>query len=278
MDDFKGKTAVITGGASGIGHAVATRLGREGMNLVLADIEAGPLNEAVVEFESAGVPVLGVITDVADFESVEALAAATTERFGDVHILFNNAGVAGGGPMTEPDLGVWDWVLGVNLFGVLHGIKAFAPGMIAHGDPCHIINTASIAGLLPMPAGGVYTVSKYGVVAMSETLMLETHDATEMGVSVLCPGFVSTRLGEADRNIPEHLATLDEPTEEEEAIREMFKAFIAGGIPAEAVADVVFDAIVSNRLYVLPHPEFADAINLRAESIVAGSSPPTWLG
>jgi len=276
MKEFKGGTAVITGGASGIGLAVARRLGREGMNLVLADIEQPPLDDVVAEFERAGVAVLGVPTDVSDVEAVRRLADAVRERFGNVHVLFNNAGVGGGGMMLEPDdLGVWDWVLGVNLMGVLHGIKVFGPSMVSHAEPCHIVNTASIAGLIPTQGLGSYTVSKYGVVAMSETLALETAE-TNMAVSVLCPGFVQTRIAESDRNIPEHLVKLEEPSEEIEFLRQAVQDLVAGGISPDLVAADVFDAMRAGRFYVLPHPQYADQVRQRAEWIATGVGPSSW--
>ncbi len=277
MREFKGRTAVITGGASGIGHGVATRLGNEGMNLVIADIEDTALDSVVGEFQTAGMNVMGVRTDVSDNDSVRALAAAANERFGDVHVLFNNAGVAGGGPVLEADdIGVWGWVIGVDLMGVVHGIKAFGPAMIAHGEPCAIVNTASIAGLLPTPSLGAYTVAKYGVVAVSEVLSLETRENTNLRVSVLCPGFVQTRIADSDRNMPEHLVSLEEPTEESEFTREAARDLIASGIPPSEVADKVFEAIENESFYILPHPQFAEQIVARAQQIAAGDSVSAW--
>ena len=276
MREFDGRTAVITGGASGIGLATARRLGREGMNIVLADIEERTLDEAVAGFEADGVPVLGHRTDVADVEAVRSLSAATADRFGDVHVLFNNAGVGGGGPMLDPDgLPLWEWTLGVNLMGVLHGIKVFGPAMVAHGEPCHIVSTASIAGLLPTPGLGSYTVSKYAVVAMSETLSLETAD-TNLGVSVLCPGFVRTRIADADRNLPEHLVPREEPTAEQELMRQMMRELVAGGLPPERIADEVVAAIRDDRFYILPHRDYASQVRARAERIAEGVRPQTW--
>lgn len=277
MRDFRGKTAVITGGASGIGHAVAARLGSEGMNLVIADIEQPALDAAVAEFEENGVSVLGQRTDVADNDSVRALAAATNDRFGDVHVLFNNAGVAGGGSILEPDdIGVWNWVLGVDLMGVIYGIKAFGPQMVAHGEPCAIVNTASMAGLLPTPTLGSYTVAKYGVVAVSEVLSLETRDATNLRVSVLCPGFVRTRIADSDRNIPEHLVTLTGPSEEQEFRREAVRDLVASGMPSSEVAQHVFEGIAEERFYILPHREYGEQIVARAQHIADGGGVATW--
>lgn len=274
MDDFQGRTAVITGGASGIGLAVATALAAEGANLVLADIEEAPLRDVVAEFESKGTPVLGVRADVSKKDDVWELAAAAKERFGNVHVLFNNAGVGGGGPVADGDnLPQWEWVIGVDLFGVLYGIKAFAADMIAHNEPCHIVNTASMAGLLPAPGMGAYNVSKYSVVAMSEVLSLETSATTNLGVSVLCPGFVATRIAESDRNIPEHLVTTEEPTAEQEMMRAMFRELIDSGMaPAEVAAQVV-DAIRTGRFYILTHPDFHEQVEKRSASIIAGDAP-----
>ncbi len=246
------------------------------MNLVLADIEQPALDQAVAEFDAADVSVLGVETDVSDVEAVRRLAAAVQERFGNVHVLFNNAGVGGGGPMLEPDdIDLWEWVLGVDLMGVLYGIKVFGPTMIAHGEPCHIVNTASMAGLMPTPGLGSYTVSKYGVVAMSEILSLETAD-TNLVVSVLCPGFVRTKIAESDRNIPEHLVRLEEPSEESEFLRQAVQDLVAGGISPEQVATVVLDALRTGRFYILTHPEYGEQIRQRTEWIVAGEAPSSW--
>jgi NAD(P)-dependent dehydrogenase (short-subunit alcohol dehydrogenase family) len=264
---------VITGGASGIGLAVATRLAAEGMNLVLADIEEGPLGEAVAGFESGGTAVIGVRTDVSVRDDVLALAAATNERFGNVHVLFNNAGVGGGGPVADPDIEMWEWVIGVDLFGVLYGIKAFAGDMIAHGEPCHIVNTASMAGLLPFPGMGAYNVSKYSVVAMSEVLSLETSATTDLGVSVLCPGFVATKIADSGRNLPEHLVTNEEPTAEQEMMQNVISELVAQGIPPAEIAEHVVDAIRTGRFYILPHPEFGERVEARAAAIVSGSAP-----
>lgn len=273
MQDFTARTAVITGGASGIGLAVAKRLAAEGMNLVLADIEEPPLRRVVADFEAEGIPVIGVRTDVSSNDDVTALAATSKERFGNVHVLFNNAGVGGGGPITDPaNLDLWKWVIDIDLFGVLYGIKAFAADMIAHGEPCHIVNTASMAGLLSFPGMGAYNVAKFAVVTMSEVLSLETRD-TGLGVSVLCPGFVQTRIHESDRNRPEHLVPRDQPTPEQEEMRAMVGELVAGGKDPAEIADHVVDAIRTGRFYILPHPELGEQVVARAEAIVAGTAP-----
>lgn len=277
MDHFEDRTAVITGGASGIGLAMAERLGREGMNLVIADIEERVLHTEVSRLQADGLRAVGVVTDTADFASVKAMAARTAEEFGDVHFLFNNAGVGGGGPMLEPDdLDMWNWTLGVNLFGVVHGIKAFGAAMVAHGQDCHIVNTASMAGLLPTPGLGVYNASKYAVVAMSETLALETAD-TNLGVSVLCPGFVRTGIADSDRNLPEHMVSqLEEPAEDREMMRAAIRDLVNGGIAPSEVADKVFDSVRNGVFYILPHPEYGAQVALRGARIAGGDSPVSW--
>lgn len=277
MEHFADRTAVITGGASGIGLATAERLGREGMNLVIADIEERVLETEVARLQADGFRAIGVVTDTADYESVKALAACVADEFGDVHFLFNNAGVGGGGPMLEPDdMDIWNWTLGVNLYGVVHGIKAFGAAMVAHGHDCHIVNTASMAGLLPTPGLGVYTASKYAVVAMSETLALETAD-TNLGVSVLCPGFVRTGIAESDRNLPEHMAAnLEEPTAEGEMMRAMVRDLVSGGIPPTEVAERVLDAVRHDRFYILPHPQYGTQVAARGVRIASGDAPLSW--
>lgn len=275
MQEFSGRTAVITGGASGIGLATAQRLAQAGMNLVLGDIEARVLDEQVARLTSEGHDVIGVTTDVSDFDAVSALAEATVERFGPVHVLFNNAGVGGGGPMLDTELDVWDWTLGVNLFGVVHGIKAFGPGMVAHGEPCAIVNTASMAGLLPTPMLGSYTVSKYAVVAMSETLSLETQGSA-MQVHVLCPGFVSTNIADSDRNKPEHLAEPLAMGENNDLMRAAMRELVASGIPPADVAERIFEALQSGRFTILPHPQFGDQVLERSRRLVDGDLPTSW--
>lgn len=271
MREFKGRTAVITGGASGIGKSMAERLASEGMNIVVADIEQPALDLAVAELAASGAEVMGVRTDVSDHGSVLALGEATKDRYGDVHILFNNAGVAGGGPILQKDdIGVWDWVLGVDLLGVIYGIKVFGPEMVAHGEPCAIVNTASMAGLLPAPSLGAYSVAKFGVVAVSEVLALETRDVPNLHVAVLCPGFVRTGIADSERNIPEHLVSLESPTQEVEFRREALRDLVACGTPPSEIADQVFEAIQEERFYVLPHSEYDEQVVSRAKQIVAG--------
>ena len=203
MEDLQGKVAVITGGASGIGRAVADKAAAEGMRIVLGDIEAGPLKLAVDDMTSTGAEVLGVVTDVSDRASVEALRDAALERFGAVHLVHNNAGIGLGGPIWEITEEDWRWILGVNLWGVIHGVATFTPLLLEQGEG-HIVNTASIAGLIVAPFLGPYNATKQAVVAISETLFKDLQTvAAPVGVSVLCPGFVQTRIDDSERNRPE---------------------------------------------------------------------------
>src|SRR5438067_2268497 len=205
MKDLKGKVAVVTGGASGIGNGMATRFAEEGMKVVLADVEEGPLADAEKKLTDAGATVLAVPTDVSKGDQMDALAAKTFETFGTAHVVCNNAGVATGGPMWQLTEADWQWVLGVNLWGVIHGVRVFAGRLVEQGEG-HIVNTASIAGLTSAPLMGPYDVSKHGVVTLSETLASELAlHGSPVKVSVLCPGWVNTRIHEADRNRPSEL-------------------------------------------------------------------------
>ncbi|MBM4204253.1 MAG: SDR family NAD(P)-dependent oxidoreductase [Gammaproteobacteria bacterium] len=267
LRNFKGKTAVITGGASGIGLAYARKCSELGMNLVLADIEANALQKAVAWFEERQTPVIGVITDTMRKASIETLFKDATARFGNIHLLFNNAGVVNGGapvPMWEiPDVD-WDWVLGVNLHGVRWGIQKFVPHMIAHGEPGHVVNTASIAAFIP--GGGPYGVSKYGVILMSEGLShgLKARNS-RVGASVLCPGWVNTKIAEAERNRPGTLANQNNP----HGTGLPIGTALSEGKSPDDIANIVFDAIESDRFYVLPHAGWDDVVTGHAAAIVA---------
>ncbi len=274
MQDFEGKVAVITGGASGIGRAMAERFAREGMRIVLADVEQAALDATEREMRATGADVTAVPCDVSKRDQVQALAAAAVERFGGVHVLCNNAGVVAYEPSWELSLDDWHWVVGVNLMGVIYGVQAFVPMMLAQGEEGHIVNTSSIAGLLANSGSAPYDVSKFGVVALSETLSVELLIAGgKIGVSVLCPGLVKTQILEADRNRPDGPLTDDAlPTG---MTRDVMRTVMAMGIPPEQVAENVFEAIRERRFYVLPHPEFKPLVQKRAEAIVAGAPPLT---
>jgi len=274
MKDLAGRVAVVTGAASGIGRALAGRFAAEGMKVVLADVEEAALARAAGELAAAGASVLPVVTDVARGDQVEALADRAAEAFGAVHLLCNNAGVGLGGLMWEHSVADWEWVLGVNLWGVIHGCRVFVPRMLAHGDQAHVVNTASMAGLVSTPLMSIYNVTKQGVVALSETL---AHDLTLRGarvkVSVVCPGFVATRIADAERNRPGARAA-DDPRHAQFVT--MMRAAVASGIGAEQVAGDVVDAIRAERFYVITHPPYLKQVRTRMEEILE-QRPPTFV-
>jgi NAD(P)-dependent dehydrogenase (short-subunit alcohol dehydrogenase family) len=271
MEDLQGKVAVITGGASGIGKAVAQRAATEGMRIVVADIEEGPLRDAENELTNRGAEAIGVVTDVSDAASVRSLRDAALDRFGAVHLVHNNAGVGLGGPIWDVTEEDWRWILGVNLWGVIHGVATFVPLLIEQGEG-HVVNTASIAGLTTAAFLGPYNATKQAVVAISETLFkdLQALEAP-IGVSVLCPGFVQTRIAESDRNRPAWA-----PDREGGGVAELRAAvqqMVDSGIPTEAVADKVIDAVRTNTFYILTHPELTAGLETRFEDILEGRPP-----
>jgi NAD(P)-dependent dehydrogenase (short-subunit alcohol dehydrogenase family) len=262
-----GSTAVVTGAASGIGLALARRAAAEGMNVVLADVDSSGLDEAASTMDGAPPDGVSVVRcDVSDADAVEALAAGAFERFGSVELLCNNAGVGGGGQVADLTRKDWEWVLGVNLWGVIHGVTSFLPRMLAAGTPGHVVNTASMAGFFAAPGMAPYAVSKFGVVALSESMRAELAGGP-VGVSVLCPGWVSTRIHESERNRPAEL-TIDRP-ERGEDMRDMVRQLIESGLPPAAVADMVFDAVQSDRFWIFTHPEMVRATTARQEEVLA---------
>jgi NAD(P)-dependent dehydrogenase (short-subunit alcohol dehydrogenase family) len=271
MKDFKGKVAVITGGAGGIGRAVAGRCAGLGMKVVLADIEAGALEVAEKELREEGAEVVGVVTDVSDPAAVEALAQRTLDAFGAVHLLHNNAGVAAGGFIWQCTVADWKWVLGVNLWGVIHGVHTFVPIMLEGGEEGHIVNTASAAGLTSPPFLGPYNVTKHGVVTLSETLSRElAMQQSRIKVSVLCPGFVNTGIFNSGRNRPEALRNSDD----DDLMASALAAHVMkDAIAPEVVADHVLDAVRLEQFYILTHPELMTAIQGRMDDIISGKSP-----
>ena len=283
MKEFKGKVAVVTGAASGIGYGLAQRCAGEGMNVVLADVEEEALTRTEEIMTDAGATVLAVQTDVSKATDIETLAQKSLDSFGAVHLLFNNAGVGAGAPtIWESTLTDWEWVLGVNLWGVIHAVRVFVPVMLEQDAECHIVNTASVAGLVSGPGMGVYKVAKHGVVTLSETLHFDlTQREAKVKVSVLCPGFVSTRIMDAGRNRPAELAnepsSIELTLEVEQRIQE-FRQLIEDGMPPSELADHVFDAIRAERFYILPHPEFIPMVQTRMEDIVQerNPTPPQW--
>ncbi len=276
MKEFKDKVAVITGGASGLGLEIARLAAKKGMKLVISDIEERALKNSEREFSEQGVEVLAVRTNVAIGLEVEQLAEKTLQRFGAVHLLFNNAGVALNKSAWETTLADWEWVLGVDLWGVIHGVRVFTPIMLKQDAPSHIINTASVAGMLSPQGMAAYNVAKHGVVTLSETLYydLKKRDAN-INVSVLCPAWVNTGIWDSARNRPEDLQNDAEQKsaddiELEESARH---AIQSGKVSAPMVAEIVFAAIAANQFYILTHPKIKKWIGLRVEDILQDRQP-----
>jgi NAD(P)-dependent dehydrogenase (short-subunit alcohol dehydrogenase family) len=275
MESLQGKVAVVTGAASGMGLAFARRFARAGMDVVLADVEAPALDEAVAGVQALGVQALGVVTDVSDGASMDALAAASFERFARVHVVCNNAGVAGR-ITSDPghiDTADWKWVLDVNLWGVIHGHRVFLPHLLEHGDG-HIVNTASMAGHLP--GHSAYAASKWAVVGITEGLFHAMQAArTGVGVSCLCPGWVNTRIGQSDRNRPEWAAppALDEPTAAAEERMAYVREALASGMAPDAVADLVHDAIVGDRFWIFTDHRMVSVVEDRFRSVLEDRNP-----
>lgn len=285
MKQFENKVAVITGGASGFGKAFA-RLGAAlRMRLVLADVQEDVLDATVGELKAQGAQVIGLRADVARAAEVQALADAAMSAFGEVNLLFNNAGVGAGGLLWESTERDWDWVLGVNLHGVIHGVRIFTPLMLeaARKDADyrgHIVNTASMAGLLNAPAMGIYNVSKHAVMALSETLYQDLGLVTDqVHCSVLCPYFVPTGISQSHRNRPATLANAVPPTRSQRVAQaQAEKAVSSGKVSAEDVAQRTFDAIRDESFYIYSHPQALDGVRQRMEAMVAQRNPPDPFG
>ncbi|UDM49080.1 SDR family oxidoreductase [Cupriavidus sp. MP-37] len=280
MKDFSNKVAVITGGASGFGKEFARLAADLGMKLVLADVQEDALDATVAEFKARNVPVIGLRTDVSQAGQVQALADAAIEAFGQVNLLFNNAGVGAGGLIWENSERDWEWVMGVNLYGVVHGVRIFTPLMLAAAeqDPAfegHIVNTASMAGLLNPPAMGVYNVSKHAVVALTETLYQDLGLVTQqVRCSVLCPYFVPTGISQSQRNRPAGLANQAPPTRSQLVSQALSdKAVGSGKVSAAEVAQITFDAIRDESFYIYSHPQALAPVRQRFEDIVGQRNP-----
>ncbi len=282
MREFEGKTAVVTGAASGLGLAFARRFAAEGMNVVLADIEEDALNAQVQRLEQEERNVLGVVVNTMRRETLVNLRDETIERFGNIHILCNNAGVSGlddagfdddgevRGPWDVPER-TWNWVMGVNFWGELHGCQVFIPHMLEHGEAGHVVNTGSLAGLVP--GGGAYGVSKHGVLALTEGIFQSFESmGVNLSASVLCPGSVDTNLARAERNRPSEFG---DQVELSAAAHEGLLAMLSDGMDPEQVAELVFDAIVEQRCYILPHSSLDDFVRGRVEHVLARGAPVT---
>jgi NAD(P)-dependent dehydrogenase (short-subunit alcohol dehydrogenase family) len=275
MKDLKGKVAVITGGASGIGRAMAERFSEAGVQLALVDIDSTSLEETAESIRKTGVEVFTRITDVSDGDAVSEVAASVVDHFGRVHIVCNNAGVATSGPIWELTPADWEFTFGPNLWGVIHGVRAFAPYLLEQ-DEGHFVNTASMAGLVSMANMGAYNVTKQGVVAYSETLFEDLRNASsQVGVSVLCPAFVQTRIWDSERNRPDHLKNegADDRAAEQEPMRQVLRQIIENAMPADQVANAVYDAILENRLYILTHDATKPILEKRIGHILADENP-----
>ncbi|HUC05737.1 MAG TPA: SDR family NAD(P)-dependent oxidoreductase [Acidimicrobiales bacterium] len=276
MEDLRDKVAVITGAASGIGRAVATRAASEGMRVVLADIEEAPLEEVEAALSNDGADVVSAVTDVSDAVSVRELREVALRRFGAVHLVHNNAGIGAGGLVWEVPEETWKWIFGVNLWGVVHGISTFVPLLVEQGEG-HVVNTASIAGLTSAPFMGPYNATKHAVVTISETLYKDLQVVgSPVGVSVLCPGFVQTRIAESERNRPDWVPS--RPAANGPEMRGVLQSLVDGGIPARTVADAVMDGVRANRFYILTHPGLTSGIETRLRDVLEGRSPsPTMI-
>ena len=272
MQTFEGKTAFITGAASGIGLALAEKAASERMNVVLADVEEQALSLAVRKIEERQVRAIGVPVNTMLAESVSAAAERAIAEFGRVHLVFNNAGVAStrsaGKALWEVPDQDWDWVMGVNFYGVLYGIRAFVPHMLEHGEPSHIVNTASLAGVLP--GGGTYGVSKHAVLALTEGLQRDFADrGAAINASVLCPGFVNTSIHRAERNRPADAPAQSANPELEKQGTSLMGDMLSRGKQPSEIADIVFQSIRESRFYILPHPAWDDFVRSRVEQILA---------
>ena len=280
MREFEGKTAVVTGAASGLGLAFARRFAAEGMNVVLADIKEDALDAQVHQLRQEERNALGVVVNTMRGETLQNLRDRTIAEFGNIHILCNNAGVSGlddagfdddgevRGPWDVPE-STWNWVMGVNFWGVLYGCQVFIPHMLEHGEAGHVVNTGSLAGLVP--GGGAYGVSKHGVLALTEGIN-QSFEAmgANLSASVLCPGSVDTNLGRAERNRPSEFG---DQVELSVAAHEGLLAMLSDGMDPEQVAELVFDAIVDQRCYILPHSSLDDFVRGRVEHVLARGAP-----
>ena len=275
MEELTGRVAVITGAASGLGRAMAVRMAAEGMRVVLADIEPDPLSAVEQELTDGGTEVVTEVVDVSRSEDIDRLASTAFDRFGAVHVLCNNAGVVKRARSWDLTLDDWRWVLGVDLWSVIHAVRAFVPRMLQQGEPGHLVNTASMSGLLPIPNLAAYSVAKSAVVALSESLQLDFEaEGAQIGVSVLCPGFIATRITESERNRPDDLGKAASVPPVPRTT-----SGVASTMEADDVAGHVVDAIRADRFWILTHDAYREVIRERAAGIGTDgrpAAPPIW--
>lgn len=274
MKNLQGQVGVVTGAASGIGRELAIECAREGMRTVIADVDMRGLETTQRQLADFSAESLIVECDVSNAQAVESLAEQAWEKFGGAHLLFNNAGVSPAGLMWKSTAEDWQWVLGVNVMGIVHGIQSFVPRMLESKSPCHIVNTASVAGLVSSAVGGVsaYAVSKHAAVAISECLTLELQDVkADIGVSVLCPAHVDTNLGESDRNRPATLAKTN--PDSEFYLNPIRAALKTSSLSTNRIARITLDAVKTGQFYVLTHTEFNAGIRARMQDILEGRTP-----
>ncbi|MFX0202773.1 MAG: SDR family NAD(P)-dependent oxidoreductase [Candidatus Hodarchaeota archaeon] len=277
MKEFKNKVVVVTGAASGIGKGLASHCVERGMKVVLADIEEAPLQETKQSFQDQGAEVLAIRTDVSKLPDVEVLAEKTIETYGSVDLLFNNAGVIGAlGLPWESTQSDWQWIIGVNLWGIIHGIKVFVPIMLRQGSDCHIVNTASIAGLSTVPVAA-YAMTKHGIIGLTEALYLQLREVNaRIGVSVLCPRVIRSRIHESDRNRPAELRNeVESPplTPQQQVTLERFLKMLETAMTPEQYAEKVFNAIEEDKFYVFSEDKYRENIQQRMGIILGEGSP-----
>jgi NAD(P)-dependent dehydrogenase (short-subunit alcohol dehydrogenase family) len=279
MEQFAGKTAVITGAGSGMGKAFALRWGAEGMNIVIGDIQQDALDETVAELEAAGVPVAGMRIDVSKLADIEALAEVAERAFGPVHLVHNNAGVEGylDGPIWAATAKDWEWTVSVNFWSVVYGVRTFVPRMLAHGQPAHVVNTCSMTSVIA--ASNMYGICKHAILALTEVLAADLAAAgAAIGVTGVCPGIIATNLFHGSRNRQAELSDEGGMSASGAALRDHMHATLAKGMPPSEVADKVVTAVRENALYLLTDHEWDSRINARHEAIMAGAVGPAATG